>query len=280
MRQLLVVLAYAMLPVLAAQTPSFEVASVKVTKDDPISAKMPFLPASAQENMRFQGGPGTKDPGRIDYKGVTLKMLLKRAYGVLPDQISGPGWLDTERYDVSAKLPPDATPEQLKLMLQDLLTERFQIGMHREPKTIAVYHLTVAKNGPKLLPPEKPKEYADDQERKADMQKRMAEMRQRMQSRGFTAYNSFHLPDATLGKFAETLSARLEIPVVDRTQLEGSYSFDLEWVPDGAKPRDDGSIGPSVYAAVEEQLGLKLQRANEQVELLVIDKAEKLPISN
>jgi Protein of unknown function (DUF3738) len=76
----------------------------------------PFIKGTAEEIMRFRGGPGSKDPSRIDYSGATLKMLLKRAYDVQPDQIEGPDWLDTERYDISAKLPPETNAKQFRLM--------------------------------------------------------------------------------------------------------------------------------------------------------------------
>jgi uncharacterized protein (TIGR03435 family) len=262
------------------ETPSFEVASVKPAGPDELSRKMPFLPPLAQERMRFRGGPGTKDPGRIDYSGVTLKMLLKRAYDVKAEQISGPGWLDTERYDIAAKLPPGTTAEQLRLMLQNLLTERFQIRLHREAKALPVYFLTVAKNGPKLQPPEKSPEYKDNEERKAAMQKTLASMRASLGS-GDLAYNSsFHLPSATIAEFTETLSSRMDRPVVDKTHLDGVYAFTLKWSADGAQPRGDNPAGPSIFVAIEEQLGLKLQAANEQFEILVIDKAEKSPIGN
>src|SRR3954464_13945626 len=128
--------------VAAGQTPnspSFEVASVKPASPDAAGRGMPALSGPADEMMRFKGGPGSNSPGRIDYSGVTLKMLLKRAYNVKPDQISGPGWLDTERFDIAAKLPPGTNMESLRLMLQDLLTERFQMRLHRETRTLPVY---------------------------------------------------------------------------------------------------------------------------------------------
>ena len=141
------------------QSPSFEVASVKSAAPDGLDGPMAVIKGPAEEQMRFRGGPGSNDPGRIDYVGVTLKMLLKRAYDVSADQIVGPDWLDTERYDIVAKLPTGTGREQLPLMLQELLAERFQISLHRETKTLAVYSLTVAKNGPKLQPAEKLPEY-------------------------------------------------------------------------------------------------------------------------
>jgi uncharacterized protein (TIGR03435 family) len=163
------------------------------------------LPVAIQEQMRMSGGPGTKDPGRITYNGVTLKMLLKRAYDISPDQISGPDWLDSERYDIVAKVPPGTTPEQFRLMLQNLLAERFELRQHRETKTLPVYLLTVANNGPKLEPTETLPEYKDDEESKAASQKKASEALAAMMAarqRGELTYGrSFHLPNATVSKF-------------------------------------------------------------------------------
>ena len=94
-------------------------------------------------------------------------------------------------------------------------------------------------------------------------------------------FSTFRIATGALAAFAKELSKRLDRPVVDKTGLEGLYSFTLDWVPDGARPRDNlPATGPSIYAAVEEQLGLHLQAENEQSEILVIDKAEKVPTSN
>jgi uncharacterized protein (TIGR03435 family) len=289
MKQAFLIMSCVALSVLAASgqtppgAPAFEVASVKPAAPD-AGRTMPFINGPAEELMRFRGGPGSNDPGRIDYLGVTLKMLLKRAYDVAADQISGPGWLDTERYDIVAKVPPGTNGEQLRLMLQQLLTERFQIRLHRETKTLAVYSLTVAKNGPKLQPPEKLQEYKDDEERKSDMQKKASDSLQARiaaMNRGeHMPGRSFHLASATVAKFAQSLSSNLDRSVKDKTGLDGLYSFSLSWEPDGAKPVGDAPLGPSIFAAVEEQLGLKLQRENEQLELLVIDSAQKSPTSN
>ncbi len=229
--------------------------------------------------VRFSGGPGTKSPERIDYSGVTLKMLLDRAYGVGPSQIVGPGWLDTQRYVVAAKLPKGATAKELQLMLQQLLTERFQISLHHENRTLAVYELTVARNGPKLKPAEKLPEDKDQAEMNAAAQKKAyAAM---MAARGAGGpHLSFTLPRATAQQFAEKLSSYVGRPVRDRTQLAGLYAFELKWVPEGVYLPSDAPSGPSIFAAVQEQLGLKLQPRDDQFDVLVIDKADKSPTSN
>jgi uncharacterized protein (TIGR03435 family) len=90
-----------------------------------------------------------------------------------------------------------------------------------------------------------------------------------------------HMSSATMAKFVENISASLDRPVTDNTQLEGLYSFTLNWVPENNRPiADDASAGPSIFAALQEQLGLKLEPVKGPVEILVIDKAEKLPIEN
>jgi uncharacterized protein (TIGR03435 family) len=236
--------------------------------------------------MGFDGGPGAQDPGRIVYRGATLKTLLARAYKVKPGEISGPGWLGSERYTIEAKLPPGTDEGRLRLMLQKLLTERFQITLHREVKDTPVYRLKVAKNGPKLKPATELPHYQNQDEERAAMRQQVEEnlakaiaareVNARLGIRGPS--RSFGLARATTERFAGVLSGNLDRPVKDMTQLEGEYSFHLEWTPDSGM-HDDAS-GVSIFTAIQEQLGLRLEAGNEPIELLVIDKAEKAPTSN
>src|ERR1017187_586637 len=118
----------------------FDVASVK-----------PAAPIAGNTiRVMMRGGPGSSDPGQITYTNVSLKNVLMNAYGVKDFQISGPGWLDSERYDIVAKVPRGATKEQSKVMMQNLLAERFKLALHREKKDLPMYALVVGKNGPKL----------------------------------------------------------------------------------------------------------------------------------
>ena len=123
-------------------SPAFEVASVKPA--EPPSAGMMGL------RVGMRGGPGTPDPGQINYSNVTLKNVIQNAYGVKGFQITGPKWLDSERFDIVAKVPQGATKEEFKLMLQNLLAERFKLTLHRESKDMPMYALVVGKNGPKM----------------------------------------------------------------------------------------------------------------------------------
>jgi uncharacterized protein (TIGR03435 family) len=266
--------------ILTASGQEFEAASVKPA-DKQDRGQFPNLSGPAAEIVGFEGGPGTQDPGRIRYRGVSLKMLLARAYKVRPDQISGPGWLGSERYTIEATLPPDTNADQFRLMLQKLLSERFQISLHTEVKETPVYRLKVARKGPKLKPPEELPHYQNEEEQQAGMRKRaeenLAKMVAARQAGIRTPGRSFGMARATMERFAETLSSHLDRTVKDMTQVEGEYSFHLEWTPDSGV-HDESSV--SIFVAIQEQLGLKLEAGNEPVELLVIDKAEKVPTSN
>ena len=132
--------------ILAAQAAdsklTFEAASVKPAG--------PFVPG---EMGGMRGGPGTGNPGRITIARATLTNLLTRAYDVWFDQVSGPAWLNdgsAYAYRIDATLPPNTTMEQFRLMLQNLLAERFHLRLHHETKLRPGYELVVASGGPKL----------------------------------------------------------------------------------------------------------------------------------
>lgn len=126
---------------MAAEAPSFEVATVK-------KAELP----EPGKPMFFgrRGGPGTDDPGRITWSGEDLRSLLMTAYDVKRYQISGPDWMDSERYDIVAKVPAGSTKEQVNLMLQNLLADRFGVVLHHTSKVMAMYEMQQAKGGAKL----------------------------------------------------------------------------------------------------------------------------------
>ena len=116
----------------------------------------------------MRGGPGSPDPGQITYSNVSLKQVLTNAYGIKSYQVSGPKWLDSERFDIVAKIAMGATKEQFQMMLQNLLAERFKLAVHHETKELPIYALVVGKGGPKL------KETVDDaRRRKAGLRDRV-----------------------------------------------------------------------------------------------------------
>jgi hypothetical protein len=116
---------------------AFEASSVK-----------PAAPDAKGSGTR--GGPGTADPGQATFTGVTLSTVVMTAWDVKPYQIQGPNWLDTEKYDIVAKVPAGTSKEQFRLMLQNLLTERFRMALHHESKQFQGFELTIGKNGSKL----------------------------------------------------------------------------------------------------------------------------------
>ena len=266
---------------------SFEVATIKpaVPGVPPIPGMPPSLVATltgrSEEMARFQGGPGTPSPNRINYAGVTLKMLLKRAYNLGPRQIVGPDWLDTQRHDIVAKLPAGSDKEALRLMLQNLLAERFQMTLHRETRTLPVYLLTVAKDGPKLNVAKKDPAESFAAVKAANAARDAAISRDAALSGDDSPRIGFHMDSGSTSQLAEWLADHVDLPVQDRTKLDGLYSLGLSWTPDDvllSNPASHG--GPSIFVALEDQLGLKLQKENAPVDVLVIDHAEKVPTSN
>lgn len=214
----------------AAQTPVFEVASVKPHKPDPAE----FGGMSAQH-------------GRLNVVNFSLRNLITSAYGVRDFQVSGgPGWLDTDRYDVAAKAENDADGKQLWMMMRPLLAERFKLAFHTQTKELPVYDLLVSKRGAKLHPAAPDAQGASSG------------------GRGLLVYDK--IPMSTL---AAILSQSVDRQVLDKTGLTGDYAVKLEWTP------GDGSDGLSIFAAVEEQLGLKLEPRRGPVTTMVIDRAER-----
>ncbi|MGB6943658.1 MAG: TIGR03435 family protein [Bryobacteraceae bacterium] len=240
--------------------PAFEVASIR--------------PADPSGRGQFQLLPG----GTVIMRAVTLRLLIQQSYDVRDFQISGgPAWMGSERYDITAK--PGNTGDQrassldqMRLRLQALLADRFQLKLHRETKELPVFALVVARDGPKL------------KERPANSGEQGHLRRGRGQLIGQQA--SMHL-------LVLTLSRQLGRPVLDQTGLQGSYDFELNWTPDtpagpavrqepggNPGPGPDQSPtpdqnGPAIFTALQEQLGLKLESTKGPVEVLVIDAAEK-----
>jgi uncharacterized protein (TIGR03435 family) len=262
--------------------PEFEVTSIKpaAAPEGPMAA---MRNGPMADNMIFcNGGPGTRDPGRFTCSGVSLKQLLMRSTQMKTYQIQGPAWIATERYDIQANVAAGTDAEGLRRMLRRLITERFKIQSHQESRTQQAYSLTVAKNGPKLKPPQP--NITDPAERMATARASLAALTARLQAGERGPTRSVGLRSGTVTRFAESLSQHLNALVIDETGVEGEYSFDLAWSPDEAAPRpaesDNTPTGPTIFAAIQEQLGLKLESVKRPIELLIVDKAEKTPIEN
>lgn len=222
-----------------SQTPqSFEVAAIHRN-----------LSGSQNTNIRIQDG------GRLTVINASLKTLVRNAYGILSFQLaSEPAWIDTEMYDIEAKTgsPDKITQDQLKSLLQNLLANRFHLKVHWETREGTVYALYVDKGGPKFK--ENPGPATNDMNTRKGPGK--AKMTGTAASMAILASNLGN----QLGRFA-----------VDKTGLTGAYDFTFEWDPDQAAD----STGPSIFTALREQLGLRLESQKGPVEILVIDSAEK-----
>ena len=261
----------------AGDSPTFEVASVKPSPP-PEGGPLGFFRVSAD------GGPGTNDPTRIDYRNMSMGNLVVRAYGIKHFQLSGPDWINSEMYDIVAKVPPGATKEQFSLMLQNLLVERFKLQIHRETKDLPMYYLGVAKTG-KLKPHAEAPPPADADKPPADAPRPIKTdqdgypvLRPGTTMAAMNGKARLQVDDKDLAWLVAQLSAQLGAPVHDDTGLKGQYDFALYWST--RPPAADADTGPDLFAAVTEQIGLKLEKKKGPVEILVIDHAEKVPTAN
>jgi uncharacterized protein (TIGR03435 family) len=251
---------------------TFEVASVR-----------PSPPADHARGMRVSmtGGPGTNDPGRFACENMDLTNLVTVAYGIARYQLAAPDWLSEARFDIAAKVPDGATREQFRIMLQNLLAERFALRTHREKKEVPGYELTVAKGGPKMTesPGEAPpvptaSRSAGGPAVDQDGFPILPAGRFRS-SAGNNGHSRIRFADISMGEFAQNLSAQTGQPVTDATGLKGKYDLTISWVTDSL-----ADIGPTLPRALQEQLGLKLDSKRGSIEVLVVDRIEKVPTSN
>jgi uncharacterized protein (TIGR03435 family) len=208
-----------------------------------------FEAASIKPSKEFGGRHWDSHPGTISLRGHSLKGLICVAYHIKESQVSGgPKWLDDDRFDINAKAEGPAEDPQLLAMLQTLLAERFQLVFHHEEKIASAFALVVAKSGLKINP-------VDGAEGSS--------------SRG--GKGRIAAKGVSMEKLAETLSRHAGAPVSDMTGATGAYDFTLEWPTEG----DAADIQSALFAALQQQLGLKLEIRKLPVDLLVIDRAEK-----
>ena len=259
--------------------PEFEVASVK-----PMPPSSPMFPEPT-------GGPGTTDPGQITWSGAPLKWLLKTAHDVRLYQISGPAWLDSEHYMVVAKVPEGATKEQVNLMWQNLLKDRFGVVVHHESRVFQADEMTLAKGASKLketdLPDSAPRTDSISQTVPTTNSKTGPDD---LLHRFSTPY--LGLADSVggtrrilgraqpLGDVANWLSQMLGHPVIDKTGLTGKYDFNLDLDLNQPAAPGDGNGLYAVASALEQGLGLKLVKSTVRLDVIVVDRAEKIPVEN
>lgn len=273
----------------ADQPLGFEVASVKSA---PVRKE-----GEPQGMMGCFGGPGSRDPIRYTCSNASVSLMVIQAYGVKPYELRPPVSTDTYRFNVEAKVPPGATAAQVKVMLQNLLAERFNLAFHYQKSETQGYSLVVAKSGLKMKESRSPApEEVDappppgpikDPDGFSYIPRRYAMVVGR--ANGLQRWVGNSIPVDRLAGLLNSLTGR---PITDSTGLKGNYDFTLtfssETVGEVAAPSvvPEGGIVPSenggltVFAALEKQLGLKLEPQKIVLDLFVIDHAEKIPVEN
>jgi uncharacterized protein (TIGR03435 family) len=227
----------------AADLQSFDVASIKPNRS--VS----------------RAGSTSRSGNRVTFDNVSLRETIEFAYGIPPgrgDELVGPAWLDTEKFDIVATCPPETARERVLEMFRTLLTERFGLRTHRENRTVTGYALVAGKRGPSLRPAAKPAE------------ENLTFGEGRLTASGMS-----------MSSFAARLSGpifNLGRPVMDMTGISGAYDFILRWAPDVATTTAEAT--PSIFTAIEEELGLKLERRELSVDVVVIDHVERVPSGN
>jgi len=251
---------------LHAQTaPEFEVASVRPSNPTQgfINSTTPSLSIDGDRFLRFVQ--------------ITLRDLIMLAYGVGAPQIQGPSFLNgtpdypADRFDVIAKVPSGTTRDQVPLMLRALLADRFHLTLHRENKTMQIFALEVGKNGIKMK--ESPR--GDGAPGEARCARSFAERE------GATlAAVCTRMTSVDIAQQVQALAPAYfrDGPIIDLSGLKGIYDFKLEWITLGEA--NAGSPGPSMIDAVQNQLGLKLDKRKQAVEVLVIDNLDRTPTEN
>ena len=265
-------------PSLRAQSPkTFEVASVRRAEIPPNVYGVPVFPTT--------GGVGTSSPGRISYRGTWLKPLIAEAFGVRSDQITGPAWLNTERYDIVANIPQGATRDDFKLMLADLLRDRFRLRFHMDSRIRPIYVLRARNNGPTLTPTERRADDATDPSVggvDAEGCPIVSPNYKGMVSRPVPGVMCWTARDVALADLARLLEQPAGRPIVDETGLTGRYDFKIryQFLGRGANTGAAADRAPTVFTAVEEQLGLKLEPTTRSFPELIIDEIEREPTGN
>jgi len=228
--------------VFAADAPSFDVASIRAS----------------------QGGRETADtvPGSVTMRNMRLAGAIRWAYNVLDVQVSGPDWLNSERFDFVAKAGTPAKDPELKQMMQKLLADRFKLQLHRETKEVNAMILTVAKGGHKL---------------------------KEVEQEGSPSFSTGRLnltgKGATVAQLITFLSREIRQPIVDQTGLTGRYDYFLDinaYVTEEMRNQQGPPVeAPSIIAnALKGQLGLQVEAKKTPLEVLVVDKVEKAPTEN
>jgi uncharacterized protein (TIGR03435 family) len=250
----------------SARAQTFEAASVK--------------PATQATGVRVRpsqsGGPGSSDPTLFTAHNWSLTVLIVTAYDLKYYQFSGQPWMDSSFFDLVVKVPQGATREQFRLMLQNLLVDRFKLKVHHASKETPLYQLVVGKNGP-----------AFDENGFPILQPGGPPM---LSTPG--GHARMRATQETMEQFVNFLSFQVDKPVINATGLTGRYDFILSWVGNpipalpagGAGGAQDPNLqaqsGLGLMGAIQKQLGLRLESRKGLIDILVVDHAERVPSAN
>ncbi|HUP03009.1 MAG TPA: TIGR03435 family protein [Bryobacteraceae bacterium] len=224
----------------AQPLPAFEVASVKPSDAGPRPRAL---------NVRYS-------PASLIMRGASLKAAIQWAWHVFPSQVSAPGWLDSESFDIDARPSAPVSEDQARLMLRRLLADRFQLAVHLEQKEMPAYVITVAKDGPKL------------KELSGDATPDMVSGRGAAQIGGSIAQMIDRMAFASVFPY----------PLVDQTGLKGRYDVNLDLRDmQSAAPEDQLNV---LLRAVQDQVGLKIELKKTPLDVVVVDHMEKSPTAN
>jgi uncharacterized protein (TIGR03435 family) len=219
----------------------FDVASVKINKSGVFASSL------------------ERSGGQLALRNASLRECIELAYGILDKHyaLSGPSWLDSNRYDIVAKASATTPREQLLLMLRRLLADRFDLKIHREKRSVRVYTLVVARGGPKI------------------------KATSGVESNFTFGAGHVTASEISMAEFADRLAGpvfQLGIPVIDSTGLPGTFDFSLDWSSGDAVV--EAIARPSLFTAIEEQLGLKLRPAKRMIDIWVVDHVERVAVEN
>jgi uncharacterized protein (TIGR03435 family) len=225
-----------------------------------------FEVASVKKNSTGERPAADGKGERLNIYNMPLKFIVAMAWQVPNDRVGGPAWTENDGFDIIGKPAPGVTRDETFAMLQNLLAERFKLTIHHEQKPVPVYALVVAKNGPKLHPA------SPDSTRRNPCTRDGLQLTCQSQK-------------SSMADLAQSLPRWVSMnwfgmPIVDRTGLSGAYDFSLTWT---MTRKVDDTVDPpglSLFDALQEQLGLRLEQQKAPVDRIVIDHAERQPVEN
>jgi uncharacterized protein (TIGR03435 family) len=238
-------LAFLAAAALAQNRPIFEAASIKVNTSG------------------SSGSSSNGSRGQVMMTNQTLKRLIERAYNVKPFQVIGPGWMENVRFDVAAKYPPNTKDEDRPVMLRTMLEDRFRLLVHRESREASGYALAIVKGGFKLQPVE-PGEG-------------------NISSKGNGRQEDFEAKKISMAALGAQLERYVGSKVIDGTGIEGVYDVQLHWIMEAEDAKSREEADTAQFAAIQQALGalgLHLRAQKVPVELIVVDKVERVPTEN